>query len=95
MDFQPWMVPMSRDTQVQTCSQDKQNFCIQNVLHKPNDGIWMIAEPDMMFNSIPVKSHALAWDSCFKASNHAHPHYSHSNTTIDELENFSKDNKTA
>jgi hypothetical protein len=30
-----------------------------------------------------------------KSRSHAHPHYSHANTKIDELKKFSKDNKTA
>ena len=29
-----------------------------------------------------------------KSRSRAHPHYSHNNTKIDELENFSEDNKT-
>ena len=30
-----------------------------------------------------------------RSRSHAHPHYSQANTKIDELENFSEDNKTA
>ena len=40
---------------------------------------------------MPVKSHAFSMRvmlQCIKSRFHAHPHYSHANTNIDELENF-------
>jgi hypothetical protein len=51
-----------------------------------------------MIHTIPVKSHAFSVRVTLqgiKSRSHAHPHYSHSNTKINELENFSKVNKAA
>ena len=48
--------------------------------------------------SIPVRSQVFSVRVTLqgiKSRSHAHPHYSHNNTKIDELENFSEDNKTA
>ena len=47
---------------------------------------------------IPVKSHAFSMIVTLqgiKSRSHAHPHYSHANKSIDELENFIKHNKAA
>ena len=47
--------------------------------------------------SIPVRSQVFSVRVTLqgiKSRSHAHPHYSHNNTKIDELENFSEDNKT-
>ena len=52
----------------------------------------------LLTSPIPVKSHAFSVRVTLKgikSRSHAHPHYSHTNTKIDKLENFSKDNKTA
>jgi len=47
---------------------------------------------------LKVKSHAFSVRVTLqgiKSRSNAHPHYSHANTKIDELENFNKNNKIA